>query len=53
MMMKKSLSAFLFSAFLLGAVNLVDGQTVPVIKEGEAQVVEGFNTPDKWIREDL
>lgn len=53
MMMKKSISAFLFSAFLLGAVNLVDGQTVPVIKEGEAQVVEGFNTPDKWIREDL
>ncbi|WP_380896400.1 Xaa-Pro dipeptidyl-peptidase [Sphingobacterium daejeonense] len=53
MMMKKSFSALLFSAFLLGAVNLVDGQTVPVIKEGEAQVVEGFNTPDKWIREDL
>lgn len=52
-MMKKSFSALLFSAFLLGAVNLVDGQTVPVIKEGEAQVVEGFNTPDKWIREDL
>ncbi|MFD1166033.1 Xaa-Pro dipeptidyl-peptidase [Sphingobacterium daejeonense] len=51
--MKKSFSALLFSAFLLGAVNLVDGQTVPVIKEGEAQVVEGFNTPDKWIREDL
>jgi len=53
MMMKKSFSALLFSAFLLGAVNLVDGQTVPMIKEGEAQVVEGFNTPDKWIREDL
>jgi len=28
-------------------------QTVPVFKEGEAQIVEGFNTPDKWIREDL
>ncbi|MCF7567934.1 Xaa-Pro dipeptidyl-peptidase [Sabulilitoribacter arenilitoris] len=25
----------------------------PVFKDGEAQIVEAFNTPDKWIRHDL
>jgi X-Pro dipeptidyl-peptidase len=25
----------------------------PVFKDGEAQVIEAFNTPDKWIRHDL
>lgn len=29
------------------------GQAVPVIKDGEAQIVEAFNTPDQWIRHDL
>lgn len=29
------------------------GQVVPVIKDGEAQIVEAFNTPDQWIRHDL
>lgn len=28
-------------------------KTEPIFKDGEAQVVEAFNTPDKWIRHDL
>ncbi|SFW17813.1 Xaa-Pro dipeptidyl-peptidase [Cellulophaga fucicola] len=28
-------------------------KTVPVFKDGEAQIVEGFSDPDKWIRHDL
>lgn len=28
-------------------------QTRPVFEDGMAQVVEGFNTPDQWIREEL
>ena len=27
--------------------------TVPVFKDGEAQIVDGFNDPDYWIRHDL
>ncbi|MDY8137899.1 Xaa-Pro dipeptidyl-peptidase [Aquimarina sp. 2201CG5-10] len=29
------------------------GKAVPIFKDGEAQIVEAFNTPDKWIRHDL
>lgn len=41
-----TLSACFFSAF---------GQekTTPIFKDGEAQEVEAFNTPEKWIRHDL
>jgi len=28
-------------------------KTMPVFEDGEAQIVEAFNTPDKWIRHDL
>ncbi|MFD1613673.1 Xaa-Pro dipeptidyl-peptidase [Gelatiniphilus marinus] len=28
-------------------------KAVPVFKNGEAQIVEAFNTPEKWIRHDL
>ena len=28
-------------------------KTVPVFKDGEAQIVEGFKDPKKWIRHDL
>ncbi|WP_142786408.1 Xaa-Pro dipeptidyl-peptidase [Changchengzhania lutea] len=28
-------------------------KAVPVFQDGEAQIVEAFNTPDKWIRHDL
>jgi len=30
-----------------------DSKTEPIFKNGEAQIVEAFNTPDKWIRHDL
>jgi X-Pro dipeptidyl-peptidase len=56
----------LFTIFLCGIiftvpVNAQDKKTsgstednaVPVFKEGEAQVVEAFSDPDKWIRHDL
>ncbi|HWK99919.1 MAG TPA: Xaa-Pro dipeptidyl-peptidase [Parapedobacter sp.] len=45
---------FLF--FLLAATTqLAIGQekAAPVFKDGEAQVVAAFDTPDKWIRHDL
>jgi X-Pro dipeptidyl-peptidase len=28
-------------------------KAVPVIKDGQTQIVEAFDTPDKWIRHDL
>ncbi len=31
----------------------VKEKAVPVFKDGEAQIVPGFNDPDYWIREDL
>ncbi|WP_392470286.1 Xaa-Pro dipeptidyl-peptidase [Sphingobacterium cellulitidis] len=45
-------SVLLSTGFVVCSADLT-AQTLPVIKEGEAQIVEGFNTPDKWIREDL
>ena len=30
-----------------------DNRTVPIFKDGEAQVVKGFEDPDYWIRHDL
>ena len=52
-MVNKLFAPIFLTACLLSITTSIFGQTVPVIKEGEAQVVEGFNTPDKWIREDL
>lgn len=47
-----SISKFLF--FLISIVGIAQTEkTVPVFKDGEAQIVEGFNNPDKWIRHDL
>lgn len=54
--MNKYMKYKLYSISLAAALNWglsAYSQTVPVFKEGEAQVVEGFNTPEKWIREDL
>ena len=42
----------LLSVFFM-ALTAGYSQDLPVIKDGEAQVVEAFNTPDKWIRHDL
>ena len=42
----------------IGAFTFVFGiygqeKTVPVFKNGEAQIVEAFSSPDQWIRHDL
>ncbi|GGG97027.1 putative Xaa-Pro dipeptidyl-peptidase [Polaribacter pacificus] len=38
-------------AFL--ATSYAQQKAIPVFKDGEAQVVEAFNDPSKWIRHDL
>ncbi|MDD7887261.1 Xaa-Pro dipeptidyl-peptidase [Flavivirga sp. 57AJ16] len=48
----------LTGTLLISGVFLSLGQqpitkAVPVFKDGQAQVVEAFNTPKKWIRHDL
>ena len=48
--MKKIIQlSFLFTVLLLTAQEKVG----PVFKDGEAQIIEAFNTPDQWIRHDL
>ncbi|MDO5981003.1 Xaa-Pro dipeptidyl-peptidase [Flavivirga spongiicola] len=51
-------SIILTSTLLISGVFLSLGQqpitkAIPVFKDGEAQIVEAFNTPEKWIRHDL
>tara|TARA_R110002049_G_scaffold38978_1_gene120315 strand:+ start:3089 stop:4927 length:1839 start_codon:yes stop_codon:yes gene_type:complete len=41
--------AISFTFFL----NFAQENAKPIFKNGEAQVVEAFNTPEKWIRQDL
>ena len=41
--------SFLFTILLLTAQE----KAAPVFKDGEAQIIEAFNTPDQWIRHDL
>jgi X-Pro dipeptidyl-peptidase len=44
---------------LLNSVSWAQGDaqpktpSVPVFEDGQAQIVDGFNDPDQWIREDL
>ncbi|MDG2274492.1 MAG: Xaa-Pro dipeptidyl-peptidase [Flavobacteriaceae bacterium] len=48
--MKKIIQlSFLFTVLLLTAQE----KSAPVFKDGEAQIIEAFNTPDQWIRHDL
>ena len=44
--------ALAFALILLNSVYSQD-KSKPVFKDGEAQIVDAFNTPDKWIRHDL
>ncbi|WP_298238158.1 Xaa-Pro dipeptidyl-peptidase [uncultured Algibacter sp.] len=44
------LSAFIF---LLALYSYSQTKAKPIFKDGEAQIVEAFNTPEKWIRHDL
>jgi len=48
-MKKIFLFSLLFSVLFLKAQE----KAVPVFKNGEAQIVDAFNTPNKWIRHDL
>ena len=48
--MKKIIQlSFLFTVLLLTAQE----KAAPVFKDGEAQIIEAFDTPDQWIRHDL
>ncbi len=45
---------FKFIFFLISIVGISQTEkTVPVFKNGEAQIVEGFNNPENWIRHNL
>ena len=46
----------IFTALVLTAAiftSCSQEQTKPVFKDGEAQIVEAYNTPDQWLRHDL
>ncbi|WP_223548062.1 Xaa-Pro dipeptidyl-peptidase [Aestuariivivens sp. NBU2969] len=44
----------ILALFTLISISVIaQEKAVPVFKEGEAQIVEDFNTPKKWIRHDL
>lgn len=45
--------AFLVTHLDFDTAACADEPTVPVFKDGEAQVVDGFIDPDYWIRHDL
>ncbi|NVK84756.1 MAG: Xaa-Pro dipeptidyl-peptidase, partial [Cytophagia bacterium] len=49
--MKRHLYSFLLLSFL--SISLLAQNAKPVFKDGEAQIVETFNNPEEWIREDL
>jgi X-Pro dipeptidyl-peptidase len=57
MIQRKFKHYWTLSTFLLAFVFITTGQMVkkagPVIENGEAQVVEAFSDPSKWIRHDL
>ncbi len=55
--MKSQLKLGTLAILLMGLVNCVQaqetGNSVPVIENGEAQIVPAFQDPQKWIRHDL
>jgi X-Pro dipeptidyl-peptidase len=52
--LKQSKRFFLsFSLSIVVLSALAQEKAVPVFKDGEAQIVALFDTPDKWIRHDL
>ncbi|GMN04905.1 Xaa-Pro dipeptidyl-peptidase [Croceitalea sp. MTPC5] len=48
-----SLLVFLLATPMLSLNAQTDSKTVPIFENGEAQVVDGFKDPSKWIRHDL
>ncbi|TRZ45417.1 Xaa-Pro dipeptidyl-peptidase [Robertkochia solimangrovi] len=52
--MKKTMKFALLLLLTLGNGSILLAQEVgPVFKDGEAQIVDAFNDPEKWIRHDL
>ncbi|HEY9116806.1 MAG TPA: CocE/NonD family hydrolase, partial [Roseivirga sp.] len=49
--MKKHMYSSLLLSYL--SITLIAQNAKPVFKDGEAQIVEAFNNPEEWIREDL
>ncbi|MBU2939486.1 Xaa-Pro dipeptidyl-peptidase [Lacinutrix sp. C3R15] len=53
-MKKKHSISLLFSLFfLVASFSYAQEKTVPIFKDGEAQIVEGFKDYKEWIRHDL
>ncbi|MEL6719179.1 MAG: Xaa-Pro dipeptidyl-peptidase [Bacteroidota bacterium] len=48
----KSLPIICFLSILSTTLSAQE-KAVPIFKNGEAQIVDAFNTPDEWIRHDL
>ena len=48
----KTFSLLLFG-ILFSTIIMAQDKATPIFKDGEAQIVEVFNNPDKWIRHDL
>ncbi|WP_299602850.1 Xaa-Pro dipeptidyl-peptidase [uncultured Aquimarina sp.] len=52
-MTHKNNTRFLIVFLFLVTLITAQEKAVPVFKDGEAQIVEAFNNPGKWIRHDL
>ena len=51
--MKNNIKIQFIILFLIAFSIKAQEKAVPVFKDGEAQIVEAFNDPEKWIRTDL
>ena len=51
--MKNNIKIQFIILFLIAFSIKAQERAVPVFKDGEAQIVEAFNDPEKWIRTDL
>ncbi|GAA4282322.1 Xaa-Pro dipeptidyl-peptidase [Gaetbulibacter aestuarii] len=49
----KKIQVLLFLLTVGTTLSFAQEKAQPVFKDGKAQIVDAFNTPDKWIREDL
>jgi X-Pro dipeptidyl-peptidase len=51
--MKNTIKFQFIILFLIAFSIKAQEKAVPIFKDGEAQIVEAFNNPDKWIHTDL
>ena len=49
----KNLASAVLAGLLLCTFSFAQDKAKPVFKDGEAQIVDAFNTPGKWVRHDL